>query len=879
MKCRINANNAKSIYIVCIHEYNKNVTILDMHERSSKMKKTLRKSFALLLTVCIVVSACVVSSAALYFSVGGSLGSGTITSATNRNVATGVTYSTAVFRDIYNNQQKVYALSFNPKSSDYMPYVYSQYSGYGATTINSAVNAESKYGLDVVGGVNGSFFSFVGTCCNTYGGVNISDGKIIQGNNNNGPTYMLVFDSEGNSDLVYSKVAYSLSVNGSAWSGALQNINMYPYTTGTGIYYYDTSCGNNTDTNTAGVEIVFDKTNNTELTVGGTLKGTVVAKRSYVSSGGPVGFNQFVLYVRDSSSYAAGLRALSIGDTVEITTTETITAAKEKMEKASSALVTYGYHIVENGVNVTSSDGLGDDFNYARAQRTAVGVKANGELIIVTTSGRTSTYPGLNVYELADMLIGLGCVTAVNLDGGGSTQMTAQNSYGTLEAVYSSSRRVANSLLIAKRPTINSTTRNTLASLNSSASHYLNNYILSYTSQSALQAAYNYGYDIYNTSTSMPGDYTKAIMKLQEAIDNVVITGYYTGIYENSSSLVMRSAASSGAGTVTTIPAGTSFSVTNISGSFGYTKYLSYTGWVYLPGCTRLSSISNNPAVISCVNERTAGAPLNVAWNNAPGAASYTYRITQLAGAPNPGNPNELIGSTQLTYVTNTRNTSVTIPASLMTDGKYIKVEVAVDYPSTTVWATKYVIGSELPFTDVLTTSWYYGAVKYAYFGGLFSGTSGTTFSPELSMNRGMMVMVLYRMAGEPPVSGTMPFTDVLPSAYYYDAVLWATQNNIASGYSSTIFAPEDNVQRQQSAVFIYRYASLAGCDMSITSGFDLSGYSDYTDIASWALTPMTWAVDKGIMSGNGGALFPEDDATRAQIAQMLMNFGQNCNQ
>jgi exopolysaccharide biosynthesis protein len=837
------------------------------------MKSSARKLIAVCLTIFIVISACSLSALALTFSVGGTLGSGTITSATNRTVAAGVTYSTAVYTDSSSDSQKVQALSFNPKTSNFIPYVYSKYSGYGATTINSATDAESKYGLNIVGGINASFFSFVGTCCNTYGGVNISDGKIIQGCNSNGATYMLVFDSAGNSDLVYSRVSYALSMNGSPWSGALENINMYPYTLGTGIYYYDTSCGNNTDTNAAGVEVVFNKINNTELTVGGTLKGTVAQIRSNVSSGGSIGFNQFVLYASNSSPWAASLRALAVGNTAEITVTETIAAAKTKMENASSALVTYGYHIVSNGVNVTSSNGLGSSFNNESAQRSAVGIKSDGTLIIVATQGRTTTYPGLTVYELADMLIGLGCVTAVLLDGGGSTQMTVENSSGTLEAVFSSTRRVANSLLITQRPTISSTTRSTLFSLISSANAYLSNYTLSSASQTAMQAALNYGNSVYNAATSMPGDYTKAIMRLQKAIAEVVITGYNTGIYQSTSSLVMRSSASSGAGTVTTIPANTSLSVTSVSGDYGYTKYMSYTGWIYIPSCTRIANLSTAAAVISSVDERPANASLTVTWNSVPGAAGYIYKIIQLAGAPDPGNENESLNSVQLAYAENTRATSVTVPAASMTNGKYIKVAIGVVYPTTTVWSTKYIIGSELPFTDVPTTAWYYTPVKYVYNAGLFSGTSGTTFSPDTTMTRGMMVTVLYRLAGQPAVSGTLTFTDVATGSYYYNAVLWATQNGIASGYSSTTFGPDDNVQRQQAIIFIYRYASMAGCDMSITPGFTLTGYSDYSSIASYAVTAMTWAVNKGIISGNGNQLFPAENATRAQLASMLYNF------
>ena len=187
--------------------------------------------------------------------------------------------------------------------------VYSQYSGYGSRTIRAAENAESKHGYDVKAGVNASFFVLSGgdISGSTYGGVNISDGKVFQGCNNYGPTWMLTFDSDGKSDLVYSRVAYELKLNGEVKRDALENININPVSgkTTTGIYYWDTSCGTATDTTDAGVEIVFNKVDDTELVVGGTLVGEVCEIRANVSSGNDVGYDQFVLYASNKSQWAS----------------------------------------------------------------------------------------------------------------------------------------------------------------------------------------------------------------------------------------------------------------------------------------------------------------------------------------------------------------------------------------------------------------------------------------------------------------------------------------------------------------------------------------------------------------------------------------------
>ena len=339
--------------------------------------KALRKFFPLLLATLLAAAVIAGALQAAAFYSGQWVGFGTVTGASARTVASGVTYDNLYVSGSSGGSQRLQTLTFNPKTGNYVPMVYTKYSGYGDTTYNSAVKAESL-GYDVKGAVNASFFSFTGASCNTYGGVNISDGKVMQGSNSHGQTWMLAFDSDGSANLVWSKVTFAMTAKNGAWSAPVENVNICPETTYAGIYYYDEFCGSNTDTKAAGVEIVFEKQNGTQLTVGGTLEGKVVAVRSSTSSGGAIGANRFVLYASNSSSYASSLRGLAVGDTVKITATETVSGAKTVMENCSSAFVTYGYHIVSNGQNVTSTNGLGESFNTARAQRSAIGVKADG---------------------------------------------------------------------------------------------------------------------------------------------------------------------------------------------------------------------------------------------------------------------------------------------------------------------------------------------------------------------------------------------------------------------------------------------------------------------------------------------------------------------
>ena len=129
-------------------------------------------------------------------------------------------------------------------------------------------------------------------------------------------------------------------------------------------------------------------------------------------------------------------------------------------------------------------------------------------------------------------------------------------------------------------------------------------------------------------------------------------------------------------------------------------------------------------------------------------------------------------------------------------------------------------------------------------------------------------------------MTGDSPFTDVENgpgTAWYYDAVLWAQQNGIVSGYGDGTFHPGTNITREQLAVIFYNYAKYKGYDVSATS--DLSGFSDAGDVSPWALDAMHWAVGSGIMGGYGdGILGPQGTATRAQVAAMLHRFIENNN-
>ena len=177
-----------------------------------------------------------------------------------------------------------------------------------------------------------------------------------------------------------------------------------------------------------------------------------------------------------------------------------------------------------------------------------------------------------------------------------------------------------------------------------------------------------------------------------------------------------------------------------------------------------------------------------------------------------------------------------------------------------------------LPFTDVKESNWFHDAVRYVYDNGLMDGVGDGQFAPNATTNRAMVVTILYRLAGEPDVSGDVGFTDVESGLWYSNAVLWAAQKGIVNGISDTEFSPAGDLTREQLATILYRYAESMGYDVSAAA--DLSGFPDARDIQSYATEALSWAVAEGLLQGfEDDSLQPQSTATRAQIATILMRF------
>ena len=176
-----------------------------------------------------------------------------------------------------------------------------------------------------------------------------------------------------------------------------------------------------------------------------------------------------------------------------------------------------------------------------------------------------------------------------------------------------------------------------------------------------------------------------------------------------------------------------------------------------------------------------------------------------------------------------------------------------------------------LPFVDVAAEEWYGDAVATVYAQGLMMGTAEDTFAPELVATRGMVVSILHRLAGSPTVSAEV-FEDVTADDWYGQAVAWAASEGIASGTSAETFSPNAAVTREQLAALLCNFAAQQGMDTTARS--DLSNFDDAETVSDWAQDAVSWAHAEGLLAGTSATtLSPQGEATRAQLAAMLVRF------
>ena len=286
--------------------------------------------------------------------------------------------------------------------------------------------------------------------------------------------------------------------------------------------------------------------------------------------------------------------------------------------------------------------------------------------------------------------------------------------------------------------------------------------------------------------------------------------------------------------------------------TFSYTKPSSSSGGSSSGKTTFkvVTSAVNNGGVNASPSNAEKGATITITLSPDKG-----YKLDKLTVTDGSGKTVSTVKKSDTVY-------TFTMPASA--------VKVGVSY----VKATE--TPSETKFNDVSANDWFASAVDYVTGKGMMNGTADNTFSPKANTTRGMVVTVLYRLENQPSTSAAS-FTDVASGAYYANAVAWANANGIVSGYGSGKFGPNDKVTREQLAAILYRYAQYKKYDVSVGEDTNILSYDDAQSISSYAIPAIQWACGAGVVTGKSGSkLDPKGNATRAEVAAMLMRFCEN---
>ena len=301
----------------------------------------------------------------------------------------------------------------------------------------------------------------------------------------------------------------------------------------------------------------------------------------------------------------------------------------------------------------------------------------------------------------------------------------------------------------------------------------------------------------------------------------------------------------------------------------------------------KTSEVENNKIEITVTEEMTVEVTYKRKYTGGGGGSTTTttYKITVTEGKNGSITPNGVVkvekGEDQTFKIKAEKGYEI---ADVLVDGKSVGAVAKYTFKNVkekhTIEATfkKVEMPEQKPeeketFKDVKKNDWYYEAVEYVANKGLMNGTGNDEFTPDANTTRGMIVTILYRLEGSPEVSMST-FTDVANTEYYAKAVAWAEKNGIVNGYGKGKFGPNDVITREQLAAIMYRYSNYKKYNTSVGEDTNILSYNDISELSEYAVFSMQWACGAGLVNGIGdGKLAPKGNATRAQLATILMRY------
>ena len=520
----------------------------------------------------------------------------------------------------------------------------------------------------------------------------------------------------------------------------------------------------------------------------------------------PIGADEYILTAADASGYISVFQSFQVGDRVTLTA-----SCADPALSAAQWAGGVGDVMVRNG-SLTDS-GQWTYTSTGRAPRTALGVKADGTLLVYAVDGRQSGYSmGLSQVDLAQEMQALGCQWAVNLDGGGSTAISVR--VPGQEAVSLRSkpsdgvqRGCATYLLLVTDDAGNGLPyrlawkEDNLVALAGSTLTLPETVVL----DSGLNVLPAQPYDLLTASSGLgsvlDGVYTAGP---QAGTDTLTLSSPLLGVMGSGQIHVVEALTS------LTVSSGGS-EVSSLSLKPGETAQLSVTGAYW--GRTALRD-----------------------------ASAVTWTVE--------GDVGTMDETGLFTMGGNGGSGSITARAG----GLSRTVQVTTPYTH----------------TDVAGDHWAYTAVEYCYSHGIVNGISTTEFGPDALVNRGDFVLMLYRAAGKPAVAAPCTFTDVAPDAYYASALAWAQGAGLTAGAADGSFRPDEPATREEAFTILRQVMPLLGRECPGGSLTVLEQFGDWGQIAEYAQEPIAALVALGIVNGKGDGIDPKGNLTRAEMATLL---------
>jgi len=682
-------------------------------------------------------------------------------------------------------------------------------------TLSNMIKYAEEQGYKVLAGINGDIFD---TATGVPKGLTISQGNIIT--SGYAPDRSLVFDQDGKGEMQTVNVTYGLkgSVNGMEETTTAEGIATSPAAVqmpfdavigfinvpqggAKGLHFFNRHYSKSTRTGGSCTEVVIEtgSTDGIQLKINGSIKGIVKSVQPNTSNT-PIGETEVVLSTVSDSSYASILNNMSVGSEVEISATDNNDSG---LAEASSALGIY-YSIVANGkVDTTGTN---------KNPRTVVGIKEDGTLVLYVVDGRQpSVSNGLGLIDTARHMISLGCVSAFNMDGGGSSALYAR--FPGLEAnatlknspAQSAERSVSNGLLLVYKETAG----NTAEKLN-----------------------------VYPALTlAMPGaDVQIKSYASNRLYEKVSLPGAVTyGVSRNNGKISMDGIFTAGSDQGRVVINATSGKLTGST----EVEIVHPMNLTFSPSVSTLNLDINQTADVN-MNVKTGVSKVNSK------DSLFTWSCDSQIGTIDEE------GKFKAASVNG------------------VKGNITVEYGSTKI-SIPVLVGKEiLDFSDTID-HWARDYIGKMAASGLVSGVGDNMFMPNANITRAQFLAMLSKAV--PGINldsyGATGFVDVTSSEWYYKYVNWGYANSIVNGLDEKTFAPDANITREQMTIMLCNFSRAIGVAIPQTDAG--TSFPDSGQVSPWAADYVATVVGGGIMNGDSSGMFiPQGLANRAQAAKVV---------